>query len=251
VSADGENVPRPAHDRGEAPVTPSSTNEGGKAPRTVDGGPNDRVKPRDIGGQSDNIDPQSVEKPVDTGSDTEGDRAAGEPVEPLDLARSVLADARTMAGGRYRRRDRDGARRTRRENLAGRNRGGYSGPGPDPGVDPQRLGDLLGGYVEERGWQRPLAEARVFAEWDRLVGVEVAAHSSPQSLLDGELRVAAESTAWATQLRLLASTVLARLVAELGPDVVRKLVFTGPTAPTWKHGGRSVRGGRGPRDTYG
>jgi predicted nucleic acid-binding Zn ribbon protein len=65
------------------------------------------------------------------------------------------------------------------------------------------------------------------------------------------LRIAAESTAWATQLRLLAGTLLARLVAELGPDVVTKLSISGPTGPSWKHGGRSVRGGRGPRDTYG
>jgi predicted nucleic acid-binding Zn ribbon protein len=65
------------------------------------------------------------------------------------------------------------------------------------------------------------------------------------------LRIAAESTAWATQLRLLAAAMLARLVAELGPDVVTKLVITGPTAPSWKHGGFSVRGARGPRDTYG
>ena len=46
-------------------------------------------------------------------------------------------------------------------------------------------------------------------------------------------------------------TLLARLVAELGPQVVTKLHITGPVAPSWKHGSRSVRGARGPRDTYG
>ena len=139
----------------------------------------------------------------------------------------------------------------RRENLAGRRRGGYSAPGPDPLNDPQLIGPVLAGYVAERGWQRPLAEARVFAEWSALVGAEVAAHCSPQSLTEGELRIAAESTAWATQLRLLSGQLLARLVAELGPDIVAKLVITGPVGPSWKHGGRSVRGARGPRDTYG
>jgi len=79
----------------------------------------------------------------------------------------------------------------------------------------------------------------------------VAAHCAPQSLAKGELRIAAESTAWATQLRLLASTLLARLVAELGPQVVTKLIITGPVGPSWKHGAWSVRGARGPRDTYG
>ena len=173
-----------------------------------------------------------------------------EPAEPGDLARSALADARGIAKPR-RRRDRDAARRTRRENLIGRNRGGYSGPGPDLDSDPQPIGALLAGYVEERGWDRPIAEARVFAEWSALVGTDIAAHCAPQSLVDGELRITAESTAWATQLRLLAATLLARLVAELGPQVVTKLAISGPTGPSWKHGGWSVRGARGPRDTYG
>jgi predicted nucleic acid-binding Zn ribbon protein len=113
------------------------------------------------------------------------------------------------------------------------------------------VGRVLAGYVEDRGWQRPLAEARVFADWAALVGDDVAAHSTPVGLRDGELKVSAESTAWATQLRLLAAAILARLVAELGPDVVTRLVITGPVGPSWKHGGYSVRGTRGPRDTYG
>lgn len=167
-----------------------------------------------------------------------------------DLVRAALAGARRMAR-KTTGRGREIARRTRRENLAGRSAGGYSGPAADPARDPWRIGAVLDGYVAERGWERPLAEARVFAEWPALVGPDVAAHCAPQSLTAGELRIVAESTAWATQLRLLAGTLLARLVAELGPDVVTKLVVSGPTGPSWKHGGRSVRGGRGPRDTYG
>jgi predicted nucleic acid-binding Zn ribbon protein len=185
---------------------------------------------------------------VDEAVDAVADDAA--PDTEGDLARSALADARGIARTAPRR-SRDAARRTRRENLAGRNKGGYSGPGPDPGRDPERVGSLLAGYVEERGWERPLAEARIFAEWSALVGADIAAHSTPQSLNLGELRIAAESTAWATQLRMLTSALLARLVAELGPDVVTRLVITGPVGPSWKHGGRSVRGARGPRDTYG
>lgn len=174
-----------------------------------------------------------------------------------DLVRSALADARGIVRTTPRRRGRDAARRTRRDNLAGRRRadadqlGGYSAAGPDPDHDPELVGSLLAGYVSERGWNRPLAEARVFAEWGSLVGDGVAAHCSPQSLRQGELRIVAESTAWATQLRLLSSTLLVRLVAELGSDVVTKLHISGPVGPSWKHGGWSVRGARGPRDTYG
>ena len=165
-----------------------------------------------------------------------------------DPARAALAGARGSSRTSGRRRP---TRRRRRPDEPGRNRGGYSAPGPDPARDPQLLGALLPGYVADLGWERPLADARVFAQWSSLVGADVAAHCEPQSLRDGELRITAESTAWATQLRMLAGTLLARLVAELGPHVVTKLVISGPTAPSWKHGPRSLRNGRGPRDTYG
>jgi predicted nucleic acid-binding Zn ribbon protein len=169
-----------------------------------------------------------------------------------DPARDALAAARQMTGGARSARGQEVARRTRQQNLAGRARPtDYSGPGPDPARDPQLVGSVLAGYVADRGWERPLAEARVFAEWPELVGPDVAGHSTPVSLTAGELRISAESTAWATQLRLLSATLLARLVSELGRDVVTKLIITGPVGPSWKHGGRSVRGGRGPRDTYG
>lgn len=184
------------------------------------------------------------------------DDDASEPCEPDeadgdDLAHAVLQDARALSRRVPRRRDPGTRRRTRDENLAGRNRGGYSGARPDPARDPHRLGSLLPGAMEQLGWERPMADARVFAQWSTLVGAEIAAHCAPQSLRDGQLRIAAESTAWATQLRLLAGHLLARLVAELGSDVVRSVVITGPSAPSWKHGAWSVRGARGPRDTYG
>jgi predicted nucleic acid-binding Zn ribbon protein len=174
------------------------------------------------------------------------DRSLDHPTDgESDLVRAALAGARRI--GRRRGRG-SGSKR----NAAGEpRRGGYSAPGPDPARDPQPVGALFAGYVEERGWEQPLAEARVFAEWPALVGRDVAAHCAPSALNAGELRISAESTAWATQLRLLSSTLLARLVAELGPSVVTKLIITGPVGPSWKHGSRSVRGARGPRDTYG
>ncbi len=195
--------------------------------------------------------PPAVDSDAGTDAAQDQETDGSDDDSDTDLARSALADARRVSRTLPGRRDRDSRRRTRRDNLIGRNVGGYSGPAPDPASDPQRIGPLLAGYVEELGWSQPLAEARVFAEWSALVGADVAAHCSPQVLRAGELRIAAESTAWATQLRLLAAQLLARLVAELGPQVVTKLVITGPAGPSWKHGGRSVRGHRGPRDTYG
>ena len=63
--------------------------------------------------------------------------------------------------------------------------------------------------------------------------------------------VRTDSTAWATQLRLLAPTVVRRLNEELGAGTVTALDVQGPLGPSWKKGRRSTRDGRGPRDTYG
>ena len=167
-----------------------------------------------------------------------------------DPVKAALAGAQRIS------RTKPGRGRGRRRTAADRNadaegtRGGYSGAWPDS-TDPASLGAVAAGFVADRGWERPLSEARVFSAWAEIVGADVAAHCAPSGLRDGELRISAESTAWATQLRLLVGTLLARIVADLGPDVVTRIVVTGPVAPSWKHGPRSVRGARGPRDTYG
>jgi predicted nucleic acid-binding Zn ribbon protein len=52
------------------------------------------------------------------------------------------------------------------------------------------------------------------------------------------------------QLRGMLPTLMTRIRAELGPDVVTRIRVHGPTAPTWSRGPRRIAG-RGPRDTYG
>jgi predicted nucleic acid-binding Zn ribbon protein len=127
--------------------------------------------------------------------------------------------------------------------------GGYSGSGPDP-RDPQPFGALVKRLMADRGWETTAASASVLAGWDRIVGADLAARCQPVSLRDGELTLAAESTAWAMQLRGMLPTLMTRIRAELGPDVVTRIRVHGPTAPTWGRGPRRVAG-RGPRDTYG
>jgi predicted nucleic acid-binding Zn ribbon protein len=172
------------------------------------------------------------------------DPAADDLGDNDDIARDALVQAQRITGTSP-----SGLRPGRRRRRRGPSPG-FTGAGPDP-HDPQPLGRLLDGLVDERGWERPLAEARLFADWASIVGADIAAHCAPVSLDNGELRIQAASTAWATQLRLMASALLASLARQLGPQVVRKVFITGPTGPNWKNGAWSVRGARGPRDTYG
>ena len=125
----------------------------------------------------------------------------------------------------------------------------WSGAGPDD-RDPATIGAAVGDLVRERQWESTLRSAGILTRWERIVGSEIAAHCRPVRLEAGRLSCVAESTAWATQIRLLASSLLERIGTELGPGVVTSIAVQGPTAPDWRHGPLRVTG-RGPRDTYG
>jgi predicted nucleic acid-binding Zn ribbon protein len=178
--------------------------------------------------------------------------ATTEATSGADLAREALARAKAASPGP----GRGGS--TRGSSSSGssgrRSRGpvpsaDYSGPGPDE-RDPQTVGATVDRLVDQRRWQQPLAIGSVIAAWPQIVGAEVAAHSIPERVEDGVLVVQADSTAWATQLRLLGTAITTRLAEALGDDGIRSVRVLGPAAPSWKKGPRSVPG-RGPRDTYG
>lgn len=163
-------------------------------------------------------------------------RAALERAKAAARARGVVRQPAAQARARRRRRDDDGPQ--------------FSGARPDE-RDPQRVGSEIERIVAERGWEQTAQVATVLSCWDRLVGDDLARHCRPERLTDGQLVLVAESTAWATQVRLMTGTIRAKLAAEFGPDLVRSVTVRGPSGPDWRHGPRRVGGGRGPRDTYG
>ncbi|WP_432573086.1 DciA family protein [Kineococcus sp. SYSU DK005] len=204
-------------------------------------------------------------EPVDAAGGARGASGADEPEQQeqqeqpagADLARTALGRARAAAAAKGLRPGRAGqgapaARAAERDarRQARRDASARSGAWPDA-RDPQQLGSTLGRLVGERGWERPVAVGGAFGRWDAVVGPELAGHCAPESLREGTLVVRAESTAWATQVRLLTSVLVRRLDEELGQGVVTRVVVRGPQGPSWRRGGRSASGGRGPRDTYG
>ena len=116
--------------------------------------------------------------------------------------------------------------------------------------DPKPVGTVFSELAKRQGWAADLQKGRVLSHWESVVGDQLAAKTQAVSLVDGELEVRADSTAWATQLRAMERVLLQRIDTLVGHGVVRRIVIKGPAAPSWKHGRRSVRG-RGPRDTYG
>lgn len=118
------------------------------------------------------------------------------------------------------------------------------------GRDPRGLGEVMDALTAKLGWNSPLAKSELLASWESIVGEETSEHSSPAGIDEGVLTVRCDSTAWATQLRLMRVQILNQIISRYPDAGITTLRFEGPGAPSWKRGPRSVPG-RGPRDTYG
>jgi len=113
----------------------------------------------------------------------------------------------------------------------------------------KQLGLALHSY-ESSARDQPGAWSDLVAAWREIAGPETAEHSSPTKIEDGVQHVQCDSTAWATQLRLMRTELVTRIAREYPKAGVQNISFAGPGAPTWKRCPRSIPG-RGPRDTYG
>ncbi|NYE36339.1 putative nucleic acid-binding Zn ribbon protein [Nocardioides cavernae] len=182
--------------------------------------------------------PDQPDQPGEDATATPQHRADG-----LDLARAAARAAAASPGTPPARRRSSTARRRTGPGKA-------SGARPDD-RDPQLLDQAMGRLIASHGWEVDLKVQGVFGRWAELVGDEVADHCTPESFDDGRLVVRTDSTAWATQLKLLAPAVVRRLNEDLGHGTVTLIEVLGPHLPSWKKGRLSSRDGRGPRDTYG
>ena len=124
------------------------------------------------------------------------------------LARDALAAARESDAARRKAAGRTPlSRRGAAKNLKRRR---WSGSGPDA-RDPQPLSSTLRTWVAGAGAGADLTKATIFGRWPQIVGADIADHCAPVSLVDGELLVQAESTAWATQIRMLSGQLVRRI----------------------------------------
>ncbi|MBT2506670.1 DUF721 domain-containing protein [Streptomyces sp. ISL-98] len=162
----------------------------------------------------------------------------------VDLARVALRAAKEQARAR-------GAA-AQQKKQARRGGGLRSGSGAD-GRDPLALGAALDRLKTERGWEMPMAVSGVMGRWPEIVGGDLAKHCVPQRYDEDErvLTVQCDSTAWATQLRLMQRELLTRLNKDLGRDTVRMIKIWGPGGPQRRFGPLRAPGSTGPGDTYG
>ena len=158
----------------------------------------------------------------------------------LDLARSI---ARGLAG-------RTGSPAgPAAPQDAGSSRPGAASPTGLSGATPttatrRRSTRTLGRLVADQGWATDLRVHGVFTRWSAIVGREVAEHCTPESYAEGRLVVRTDSTAWATQMTLLAGRVVTPAQRGARRRHGRVIDVLGPHVPRWTQGPAP---GQGPR----
>jgi predicted nucleic acid-binding Zn ribbon protein len=156
------------------------------------------------------------------------------PKPGVELAREALAQAKADALKRGVLPGNQGKKSKRRRVPRQRQ-------GPDRGGDPRSFGAAIRDLLADRGWEQQAAVGGVFGNWAQIVGRELAEHTTPTAFEDGEVVVAADSTAWATQVRVLAPTLVRRLNEELGDGTVQRVKVQGPTSGRRRPGAWRIR----------
>jgi len=82
---------------------------------------------------------------------------------------------------------------------------------------PVAVGEALSGYLSRTGLAKRVAQAQLIPEWPGLVGPQIAAVATPESVTpDGVLFVRVTTSAWMNELQLMTPDIMARLNAGRG-----------------------------------
>ncbi|MDB4879638.1 MAG: hypothetical protein JWL60_1084 [Gemmatimonadetes bacterium] len=89
---------------------------------------------------------------------------------------------------------------------------------------PSSIGDILAGVLAESGVAARIEQATIVPEWAALVGPQIAAVTTPQSVTaDGTLFVAVSTNSWMMELSLMEPELLRVLNAKDGRVPVRRI----------------------------
>lgn len=89
---------------------------------------------------------------------------------------------------------------------------------------PVKVREALESFLAKSGLGRRLAQAQVIPDWPRLVGPQIAAVTSPESVsLDGTLFVRVATSAWMTELQLMAPEIMGRINAGRGAGRIKTI----------------------------
>ena len=89
---------------------------------------------------------------------------------------------------------------------------------------PQAIGDIVASWLGESGLAERVEQAAIIPEWPKLVGPQIAAVTTPQSIsANGTLFVHVTTNAWMNELSLLEPELLRSLNADPKRTPVRRI----------------------------
>ena len=89
---------------------------------------------------------------------------------------------------------------------------------------PSALGDILAGVIRDSGVAARIEQALIIPEWPALVGLQIAAVTTPQSITaDGTLFVAVTTNAWMMELSMMEPELLRALNAKEERIAVKRI----------------------------
>ncbi|HEY5527081.1 MAG TPA: DUF721 domain-containing protein [Candidatus Anoxymicrobiaceae bacterium] len=89
--------------------------------------------------------------------------------------------------------------------------------------EPESLGSIIARGKVPGPKKRKHRLELLAVNWEHIVGDRMAAHSAPTRLTRGTLTVAADSPAWAAELSMATQSLLVRIRAIMGDDIVKKV----------------------------
>ncbi len=96
--------------------------------------------------------------------------------------------------------------------------------GKTPPGKPMAIGDAVRRYLSRTGLATRLAQAQIVPDWPGLVGPQIAAITTPESVApDGTLFVRVATSAWMNELQLMAPEIMARVNAGRGPGRIKTI----------------------------
>lgn len=96
---------------------------------------------------------------------------------------------------------------------------------------PERLGPVVGSLMARLGYRKHAPALFAMTVWDDVVGDAVRRHALPERVERDTLHVVVDGAPWANELRWMEGSLVARLNAACGRQVVSRLRFRIGTLP--------------------
>jgi predicted nucleic acid-binding Zn ribbon protein len=97
---------------------------------------------------------------------------------------------------------------------------------------PQRVSEVLGGFLKKAGLRESVLRAEVVDEWEGRVGEAIANVTRAQGVREATLIVEVRSSSWLMELNLMKEEILRRVNEGRREALIEKIVFVLAEDPT-------------------